>query len=439
MLTKSEMKDRCIWLHFCLTVKLPLWLFRQLHLSNLISLPCPEAILKHKALVFAADPQNPTGSIGDQALFKGLLQLCKEQDAACQSINILCYEQPKQPITGLNFITIDNSWLGTLKIAACIRHCSGFYLLGADVVDGKYGTKFVCKAMGLLNFACDSGCAAGITGFSFNRQPRWPIIHGLNKLSPKVKLCVRDPASLQRLASFTDHQSTLVADLAFSMPASEKLDPDVKSWLKQCKQRGRLAVGLNINKHAFGLQLKQHGEQHCLNQISGQLANISQQHAIDFILIAHDFKTDAGDLELLTKLQTLLEQETGQSCCYYAKPSPSQIKCIVAQLDFVISARMHLAIACLGMATPVLVINYQDKFSGLLQHFNLPQDYLFEPEQVLSGRFEQEVALMCQQHQQVRSQLQLTLPKVKRLCRENLLTDMANQQTSPSIAPQPPS
>ncbi|RJG50641.1 polysaccharide pyruvyl transferase family protein [Motilimonas pumila] len=422
MLTTPSIKDRVIWLHFCVTVKLPLWLFRKLHLFGLLPLPCSVPMLKHKALVFAADPQNPLGSVGDQALYKGLLQLQKDADPTCQSINILCYRQPKHTMAGLNFITVTDSWLGTVIIAACIKQCGSFYLLGADVVDGKYGTKFVCKAMGLLNFSAAIKCPAGITGFSFNSQPRWPIVKALKRLPAEVKLCVRDAASQQRLATFIKRPSTLVADLAFSIQPSQDLSAEAEHWLQQCKKEEGLIVGLNINKHAFYKQLASLGEEGFLKQICQQLSQLAKQYPVSFALIAHDFKTDAGDTALLTQLQTQLEHDTDRPCIFFAEPDPCQVKHLVAKLDFVISARMHLAIASLGVTTPVQVINYQDKFAGLLQHFNLPSSDLFEPEQVLSPHFLEQVGLMCQQHQAVRTHLQQALPKVKRMCRDNLVT-----------------
>jgi polysaccharide pyruvyl transferase WcaK-like protein len=49
----------------------------------------------------------------------------------------------------------------------------------------------------------------------------------------------------------------------------------------------------------------------------------------------------------------------------------SQVKSVVAELDLVVSGRMHLVIAALGAGVPAAGIPYQNKFEGLFRHFGL--------------------------------------------------------------------
>jgi polysaccharide pyruvyl transferase WcaK-like protein len=44
---------------------------------------------------------------------------------------------------------------------------------------------------------------------------------------------------------------------------------------------------------------------------------------------------------------------------------------------------MHLAIAAMGMTTPVFTITYQGKFAGLYQHFGYPCQWMSTPENFL--------------------------------------------------------
>lgn len=48
-----------------------------------------------------------------------------------------------------------------------------------------------------------------------------------------------------------------------------------------------------------------------------------------------------------------------------------EIKALCSHLDCLISGRMHLAIAALGMGIPVACIEYQGKFEGLFRHFGI--------------------------------------------------------------------
>jgi polysaccharide pyruvyl transferase WcaK-like protein len=48
-----------------------------------------------------------------------------------------------------------------------------------------------------------------------------------------------------------------------------------------------------------------------------------------------------------------------------------EIKALSGQVDLVLTGRMHLAIAALGMGTPAFCTVYQGKFEGLMQMFEL--------------------------------------------------------------------
>ena len=45
---------------------------------------------------------------------------------------------------------------------------------------------------------------------------------------------------------------------------------------------------------------------------------------------------------------------------------------------------MHLAIASLGQGVPAACFPYQDKFEGLMVHFNQPESLLLSPEDALA-------------------------------------------------------
>ncbi|MFO6424719.1 polysaccharide pyruvyl transferase family protein [Motilimonas sp. KMU-193] len=407
---KLQYRDVLIRLNHFFHVSLPLWL------ASLK--PNKAAKLAPHTLIFPADPQNPIGSMGDQAIFLGLIQLLHQQGK--HNISILCYRIPKQYWPEVNFIKISPTYSGSLEFAKQLAGATQYIFTGADVVDGKYGARFVCQALSFAQFTAQQHKPAIITGFSFNTQPRQIIINALNRLSDAVTIKVRDPYSLQRFHQFCQHPADLVADTAFSMAKAENISADVKLWLQQVNEQKRLAVGININRHAFKTEVQRLGQSAFLDQVQAQLQSLAHTHKMAFCFIVHDYKTQAGDVEMLTELQ---QRFAANHSLLLTSHQPAEIKAVCAQLNLVISARMHLAIASLGAGTPVLVVDYQDKFAGLLHHFGLNEQAILSPDGFLTPQLAQHVAQQLSQLEPTKQQIAQRLPKVMALSAANLTSN----------------
>ncbi|MCE2572205.1 polysaccharide pyruvyl transferase family protein [Motilimonas eburnea] len=430
---KQVYQDWLIRTHHLLHVSLPLWLASFNTKAN--------HNLETHTLIFPADPQNPLGSMGDQAIFLGLIQLLRQQGN--HKISILCYRTPKQDWPEVEFIQISPSFSGSAEFAKQLANATQYVFTGADVVDGKYGARFVCQALSFAQFAVIQQKSAIITGFSFNTRPRQIIINALNRLSKAVAIHVRDPDSLQRFQHVCQHPANLVADTAFSMAKAKLLPPEVEDWLAKVAKQNQLPVGININRHAFKAAVKRLGQQAFVDQVAAQLQNLAQHHPLAYCFIVHDYKAQAGDVELLTELEQCLQQglpqglqqaDSGITSLLLMSHQPAEIKAVCAKLSLVISARMHLAIASLGAGTPVLVVDYQDKFTGLLRHFELNEQAILSPDEFLSPKLQQQVAQQLDQLEQSRNQIEQHLPQVMTLSARNLASGPSQQAMAVSRA-----
>lgn len=93
-------------------------------------------------------------------------------------------------------------------------------------------------------------------------------------------------------------------------------------------------------------------------------------------LISHDYRGNDGDDRCLREIYDNLKQNYSDRLLYTtAKLTAGELKATAGLMDMIITGRMHLAIAALGMGIPVAVITYQDKFQGLLEHFSFSDDY----------------------------------------------------------------
>lgn len=99
--------------------------------------------------------------------------------------------------------------------------------------------------------------------------------------------------------------------------------------------------------------------------------------------------------------------------------SAAEVKAICGELDLVLSGKMHLAIACLGQATPVACISYQDKFEGLFQQFDL-ENMIIEPTEAFQpGRLADFLWPLIEKRKEIRHHIQLKLPYIQQLAQAN--------------------
>lgn len=104
---------------------------------------------------------------------------------------------------------------------------------------------------------------------------------------------------------------------------------------------------------------------------------------------------------------------------YHKVPGAANIKAITGLMDGVVSSRMHLAIAALGMNVPVLVSDYQGKFSGLFKHFRLPQEFVVAPTDFISENFEAIFDDFYSRTDELWAIIKKNLPEVLKLSQKN--------------------
>ena len=219
--------------------------------------------------------------------------------------------------------------------------------------------------------------------FSFNKNPNKHLLLPYKLVSKDIIFKLRDPISLRRFETFTNRKAQQVADSAFLLLPNGKCE-EIKSLEKNIlslrKKKEKFIVGFN-----FHPMLLENATEATLNKatkvISGLLAEILTLHTnISLVLIPHD---DRGNISDCNTLKSIAEEITKmvdpQRIIYINKVyHASQIKYIAGLFDMLICSRMHLAIAALGMGVPVMTANYQGKFTGLFELFNLPNKYILD-------------------------------------------------------------
>lgn len=416
MTFKQYLVDLAIITRNVFEVTLPL---RRLCAVPLVSVPETAT----RFAIIPGDVDDPCGSMGDMAMLTGLLQSLRAHDPTA-IFTIIGTQAHDIAVPGIGAVSVVAAWTGktgTITFDNIIRQNHGLFVIGADVLDGKYGAALVQRIVDYCNHSVQLGIPATVLGFSFSRHPRRPAIHALSKLHPKVTVNVRDQPSLDRFIQRVGIPATLCADCAFLMPPATESDPEAEAWITSMRAASRSPVGVNLNAHALAPALSQVGADALIAHLARQLRLAGEAHKLAFMLIPHDFKPQSGDTALLQALEKNLQQNGFPHARYTEIKRPDIIKRITSLLDLVITGRMHLAIAALGSGTPILSIAYQDKFEGLYQHFGLSLEHIIAPLQCLSDEPLSRINRAYAQRHDNRELIRANLPRVKALASRNLV------------------
>lgn len=375
-------------------------------------------------------PPAAPGSLGDEAmLVAGMKSLanqdvrqlgiiafnsveeCKHLDLVTDTINLRDY-----------FAGTSMSWKAQLRFVRMVSRYDYFYCLGADMMDGFYSDTSTLRRITLVAMAAKTGANAAILGFSFNEQPTPASVKYLSELPASVRLCCRDPISHKRLTHYLKRSVELVADVAFLLePAKDsKLAAGVTKWTRYQQAAGQTVIGVNANFLTFQDRTNVNTDDFVRLYVDALVELFSEDQTLSFLMIPHDFRGKNSDVSLAKAILEALPSIMKPYCIQVPTPcSAAEIKSICADLDLVLTGRMHLAIACLGQGTPVVGIRYQGKFEGLFSHFEL-QGMTIDPEKAFQpGYLASFLAAIIPKRKDIREHIQSKLAKVQALASSN--------------------
>ena len=329
-------------------------------------------------------PPASFGSLGDEAMVRGVASCIQALDEGWEIDLLSIYGGEKWPLLpGIrNVIDLhpgEPSCLPELvgKFRELARHYSAFAVLGADVLDGHYSIGESMQRLEVARAASGQGCATAILGFSINDHTPAEVLAALAAVAARGRLFARDPVSWRRLQYRGIRNLALVADLAFLMrPASRSgATAEIEAWIGSEHASGRRVVMLNLS--ATLLTGPRPGADDRAGALVTLACDLVSQRNASILWCPHDLRPTVApgdsDCELAAEFSRRVARRLGGSF-HQRIASPmgaDEIKRVAGLVDMIVSARMHLAIAALGMGKPVVGIAYQGKFEGLWECFGL--------------------------------------------------------------------
>ncbi|MFB6271689.1 MAG: polysaccharide pyruvyl transferase family protein [Salinibacter sp.] len=329
----------------------------------------------YKKSVLLMSPSKYPGSLGDEAMLIGACEWLQNKECTVGVLTdydaeipdyFQCFDETvrlrgayrKGLSSSRRFIDIARSW-------------DALGVFGADVIDGTYSEE---RALGMLMRIYEAqraGMPSQLLGSSVKDRNISPLIKDMVGAIGEERLAFRDKGSRDRFAEATGLQCDVVADAAFLLRPRSTSNSEVKiSRIKKHKENGRAVWGLNTNWRLFDEYVSR---REYIKNLSG-LAKAFEKRIgpSHLVLMPHDTRGgDRSDFSVSEDLYKRL-REVGVSSTLIEKNIRSyEIKKICKEVDFVLSMRMHLAIAAMSVSCPVASISYQEKFDGLYDHFNI--------------------------------------------------------------------
>lgn len=311
-----------------------------------------------------------------------------------------------------------------MRFGAQLPRLERLYINGADMLDGKYTLKGSLARLRLANIVASAGRPVTITGFSMRLDPPPEIGRAFRALPTTVRLCAREPRTHERLRQLLGRQPIQAADLAFLMQAAVGAGYEAQTLerLGSARRAGRRLVGICPNLLAVkvpGLGDAERAEWAVRCLLEAWYA-ISDRHPDCVpVVLPHDYRGAFSDVALGAAFIERCRTQTDAIFVSQRVSAPA-LKAFCAELDVLVTGRMHCGIAALGSGVPAVFMDYQDKAGGLLDLFGLsssveadadPRDCAMEIANHVNGYLDR--------HDEVARKIQVALPGVLQLARQN--------------------
>lgn len=378
-----------------------------------------------RLIIIPSDPWTLTGAKGDEAMIQSVVSQLRAAEPMLTVGIVTATKKASEAATQLGFQPVeiwDSGFIATLDAIDAFNP-DALAVLGADCMDGYYNPHTTLRLIATADIAARKGVRSTLLGFSFNEHPNAYLRSAFNRVTPKLAINVRDNISLGRFNRFCKAQATLVTDSAFMLePDTTSINvEEASAWIQTRRKQGDAVIGFNI--HPMLLKDRTDSALATINcSAISALRQFMTEKAVSIVLISHDYRGQDGDDTCLHLVYSALKEQFSEQLRYTTTQlTAAELKGIAGMLDGVVTGRMHLAIASLGMGVPVAALTYQDKFQGLMDHFGFPHSLLLPPTQLKqSTHLHQLLTDFCNSLDDLKDLTRQALPKVRIASQENI-------------------
>jgi polysaccharide pyruvyl transferase WcaK-like protein/glycosyltransferase involved in cell wall biosynthesis len=383
------------------------------------------------------------GSLGDSAMVHGAVEGIRSRFPNAQIDLLSIYHGERwHRIPGIGKVLVafplactEPQWEARFRRIVADYDC--FALLGADVLDGHYSADESLARLALVRLADNFGLETRVLGFSMNERPAEAACAALREIGAFAPLFVRDPLSLSRLDSLGVPGLIPAADVAFLM-RPDSASPSCRSpraWIEEQRAAGRPVIALGLSSPVLA-EAMQAGKADLLQNCVALIVALARSHHASVLILPHDLRPGPtgldDDVAIAYRISAMLDAGANPVPHYFhVTCNAPEVKGLVGLVDLALTGRMHLAIAALGMAVPVVALAYQGKFVGMMRRFDL-EKMAFDPQSFDLDAMYACCARLLEDTAAVKAALRQRLPEVLALAQVNFAATLPRQRSTPS-------
>lgn len=376
-------------------------------------------------------PSHAPGSLGDEALVEGLVGEIGRRGGTTAIVE---YDARNRWGAAKGIESIDMShffhlsrrlaptaWSAVPEFRRALDRTDRVVMIGADVIDGHYNGARTAQRLALAHWAAQAGVPTSIVSFSFNERPQPRALRALRALPAGVELIAREPLSKQRIERALDRHCRLAADVAFLMRTEQNSATvaGARDWMLDQRGRGRAIVGVNANIEPF--RWAGAGTDELVSVHAATVRQLIAERSCACLFVSHDWRAAPREQMLAERIRDSLPPELQAYARVVEGPhSAMEAKGICAELDFLVSGRMHLAIGALTHSVPTVFLPYQGKFEGLTQHLGADELVLDVEHALSKGTLIDQVAPLLERRSELHAEIAARMPQILELSRSNL-------------------
>ena len=210
---------------------------------------------------------------------------------------------------------------------------------------------------------------------------------------------------------------------------------NARAWVEEQRASGRPVIALSLSS-AVLVEARQSGNADLLQDCVALIVELERSHHASVLILPHDLRPGpAGrddDVAIAYRISALLDSAANPVPHHvHVTGSAPEVKGLVGLVDLAVTGRMHLAIASLGMAVPVVALAYQGKFAGMMQRFALAH-MAFDPRSFDRAAIYACCVRLLDDTGRVKAALRQCLPDVLALAKANFATIHPRRPSGPN-------
>lgn len=202
-----------------------------------------------------------------------------------------------------------------------------------------------------------------------------------------------------------------IPDMAFMLDdIQRKFD-----FVDNLRTKNSKLFGITVRNWNFpSLDNKREAMENYINSIKNFMIKEFQKRSSAFVFIPQVTVSTGDDTIVAEKIKERLPKKYQDNFIIRRDDwSPSEIKSLIANMDYFVGTRMHSNIFATSMCVPTTAIAYEKKTNGIMETVGL-EDYIIEINNITSDDLYNKVENMINDENVIRKQLSIRIKKIRK-------------------------